>query len=345
MSRRACVLVLLLSSACQPTRRDATTAPTAGTLEPGERALEDFLRVSTDVEAAHPLRATIVRAGGLRVEHDGDPVNEPSNRNVRVSAIVVDEDVASSPRRPRLLCIESTHRIAVHMEVDDLATVARTDATLVATPPVRDELGDEPGIRLAPGAALVPAGHGDPDILWMRHEGKFVRATGLVAATKVGIAFRPGELPGDADGPPNASIAQPTKLFATPGGVELASLDPRGMGPLLVRRLGPAIGTRVLVRYEEPDVHVVGWVEKALLTDGAFSRLHSTTTIGKGRGPEGATVQVPKGTLLLGSALRRPVGVVVEDAAMACVEDCDGAQPKLLVSACTDAIEVWARRP
>ncbi len=344
MSRRSGPLALFLSIACHPAQDGATATPTAGTLEPGERALEDFLRVETDVETAHPLRATIVRAGGLRVERDGDAVNEPSNRNVRRSAIVLDEDVASSPRRPRLLCTESTHRIAVHMDVDDLATVAREDATLVAIPPVRDEVGSEPGIRLAPGAELVRAGSGDPDIVRMRHEGKFVRAEGLVEATKLGIAFTPGALPSDADGPPNAAITQPTKMFATPNGVDLASLDPRGMGQLLVRRLGRELGTKVLVRYEEPTVHVVGWVEKAQLTEGAFSRVGSTTMTGRGAGPEGATVDLPRGTLLLASALRRPIGVVISDTAMACVDACDGSEPKVLVSACTDAIEVWARR-
>ena len=121
-------------------------------------------------------------------------------------------------------------------------------------------------------------------------------------------------------------------MFATPNGVDLASLDPRGMGQLLVR-------------YEEPTVHVVGWVEKAQLVEGAFSRGGSTTMTGRGAGPEGATVDVPKGTLLLASALRRPIGVVTGDASLACVEDCDGAEPKVLVSACTDLIEVWARRP
>lgn len=345
MLRRALSFGLVAFLACQRGGDPPTTTPATTPLEPGERGLEAFLDVDADVEGLHPWRATIRRAGAIFVEHDGVAVNEPSNRNVRVSAVVLDEDVASSPRRPRLLCNESTHRIAVHMEVDDLATVAREDATLVATPPVRDEVGSEPGVRLAPGAELVPAGHGDPEILWMRHEGRFVRATGLVAAAKVGIAFRPAELPSDADGPPNAAITQPTTILATPGGVELASLDPRGTGQLLVRRLGRELGTKVLVRYEEPTVHVVGWVETTQLAVGAFSRMGSTTTTGRGAGPEGAKVDLPPGTLLLATTLRRPVGVVLDDVAMACVDACEAAEPKVLVSACTDAIEVWARRP
>jgi hypothetical protein len=342
---RARALVCLLASGCPRPTTDAAASPAPTPLEVAPAEPEPFLDPDADLAQAYPLRATIRRAGAIYVEHEGAPVNDPSNRNVRVAATVIDEDAGESPRRPRLLCESPEHRVAVFVDVDDLATVATTDATMVGIPPLRDALGSEPGIRLAPGAELVAAGHGNPDVLRMRHEGAFVRAEGLLPATSVGIAFRPGELPIDADGPPNAGIERATSLFATPHGVELAKLDPRGMGELVVRRLGPELGDRALVRYEEPSVHVVGWIEQKALADGPRSRRSSRTMTGVRRDEGPQMVELPRGTLLLASALRQPIGVVVAKTTMPCTDACDTDAPKVRAAACTAAIEVWARRP
>ncbi|MFO0633555.1 MAG: hypothetical protein U0168_11955 [Nannocystaceae bacterium] len=59
---------------------------------------------------------------------------------------------------------------------------------------------------------------------------------------------------------------------------------------------------------------------------------------------EGASVALTRGTILRGTALRRAVGVVTQDARFACVEGCDGDAPVVRVPACTGVLELTAAR-
>ena len=53
-------------------------------------------------------------------------------------------------------------------------------------------------------------------------------------------------------------------------------------------------------------------------------------------------VQLPRGTLLQGTALRRSVGVVLEEHGYHCVRACESAQPVVAVPACGATLELTA---
>ena len=69
---------------------------------------------------------------------------------------MIDDGAATDPRRVRLLCQESTHRIAVYVDAHDLMVTVREQALMVARPKLPKRVHDRtPGVRIEPGAPLL----------------------------------------------------------------------------------------------------------------------------------------------------------------------------------------------
>lgn len=350
--RRVLALALAACSAASCRRGGGGTATDGGPIVPDGAAPmregSEFLRLDVDLDARYPLHAKIVRAGNLYLEHAGGPVVEPSNRSAMVEVRVIDPDRTSDPIRPRVLCESATERVAVHVDVDDLALVATAGAVAVSggTPP--ESLPQAmAGIVLAPGAVLRPSSALDGELVHVELERPGLHGGGWVRRDRVDFAFAPGALPPAQHGAMARSVSGRATLAAMPGGVPLAELSPAG-GAVQVFALGSPVGEQALVRLELADAHVIGWIASAslgpetlpLATTGVRAPVISAADLA-GDGP---SVALTRGTILRGTALRRAVGVVTADARYACVDGCDGDAPVVRVPACTGVLELTATR-
>lgn len=343
-------LALSLALGCRPT---TSTAPgdvdARATPVDGARPRRDdaFLRLDADLAASYPLRARLVRAGLVYAQHDGTPTGVGENRTIALVVTVVDPDTHGDPTRPRVLCEGTGYRVAVYVDVDDLAIVARTGAVMAHTPQLRDDWPDTmPGVRLASGTPLRIEGGQGGDFVRAVLETPSLRASGFIDRTHVGYTWVPGELPA-AVGLADARVREPASLLGVPLGPELARLDPR-MAPsgLFVRRLGPEQAGHVLVRHDAAELSAVGWIDATQLELHPGAATSSVRMVGRGGGEASEpTRELARGTVLLGGALRDPIGVVTETTRMHCLEACDTDAPRVLVPACTAAIPVWTKPP
>ncbi|HWB73338.1 MAG TPA: hypothetical protein VG755_00255, partial [Nannocystaceae bacterium] len=307
---------------------------------------DELLRLDVDLATTYPLRARIVRSGAVYAQHDGGPTAEGEGRTMSMVVTVVDPDAQGQPMRPRVLCEHVHHRIAVHVDVDDLAIVARTGAVITASAQQRDSWPDTmPGVRLAAGTRVRIEGGLDRDFVRAVFELPTIRAAGFVDREHIGYTWVPEQwrVP---PGVPDAKVKGRVSLLAMPSGQELARLDPTMAAPgMFVRRLGPEQGGSVLVRLDGAELSAVGWLPAVELEAASGPATSSLRMIGRGGGePSEPTVELPQGTQLRGGALRDPIGVVTATARFHCRDRCDAADPVVEVDACATAIVVEARR-
>lgn len=329
-----------LGLACaHPTTTTTTGAPRVP--EGAAAAVPAYLKLDTDVALAHPRLVRIARDGEIRFEHDGRPVAESSGRGVSVLARLVDEDAYGSPVRPRVLCEADHHRVAVMFDRDDLATVT-TERVVLRPVPGSGSQADAPGLTLPPGTALRVDGARDAEVVHVLYERPGIRAQGFARGTDVGIGYAPG----DAASTPAVGAAKldaPASFRAMPGGPVFAELDPRAsIEPMITRTLGREQAGEVLVATTMGGVEIVGWVAAPKLAQGAWSSPRSTFAGAIEDRGEGPRVTLRAGTILRGGALRDAVGVVTADAAFRCTDACASDHPKVVATACTALVELWA---
>ena len=337
------LLAWRVTAASTPQPDPALAQPSAS---PTATRDDELLRLDVDLATTYPLRARIVRGGPIYAQHDGGPTAEGEGRTMSMVVTVIDPDAHGQPMRPRVLCEHEHHRIAVHLDVDDLAIVARTGAVITANPQQRDDWPDTmPGVRLAAGTRVRIEGGLDRDFVRAVLEQPTMRAAGFVDREHIGYTWVPEDrrVP---PGVPDAKVKGRVSLLAMPAGQELARLDPTmAAAGMFVRRLGPEQGGSVLVRFDGDDASAVGWLPAVELERANGAPTGSLRMIGRGGGePSAPTVELAKGTQLRGGALRDPIGVVTESARFHCTDRCDSDAPIVEVDACTTGIVVEARR-
>jgi hypothetical protein len=332
---------------CRPTIAPHDAIAPAPGIEVAPRPSDVFLRLDADLAGSYPLRARIIRGAAVYPEHDGKPEGDPSGRTMSLEVTVLDPDAHGDPLRPRVLCERASHRIAVHVDIDDVAVVAREGAVMAGSPHTPSQWTEQmAGVRLLAGTALRIEGGLDRDHVRAVLDVPSLHAAGWIDRAHVGHTWVPAALP-EPVGLPDLRVREPTALLATAGGAELARLDPR-MAPagMFVRRLGPAQGDFVLVRHDGERTRSIGWIAAAAVEPFAGMPTAGVTTVWRGRSePIEPTVELVRGTLLRGGALRDRIGVVTETARFHCLDGCGGAQPRVEVDACTTAIGVWAEPP
>ncbi len=348
---RTRVGVVLFVASCG-SRGVVSEVPTVRTPEVAPAAVPAFLELDVDIAARHPRSVRIARAGAVRIEHDGHPIGEASGRSISnaawILARLLDEDAYGTPSRPRVLC-ESEHvRVAVVLERDDLATVAARRMTLGPTPGARPmPVANSPGITVRAGTVLRVEGSADAEVVRVVIDRPGVRASGFARGADVGIGFVPEDgahLPHHGD--TRLVAAATIRSMPGAGGIAIAELDPRlSITSPVVTRLGPTEAGSVPVRVAVADLEVVGWIDSAVITQGATVS-PSPPRIGRGSPVDaaGPRLAVGRGALLRGGPLRHAVGVVTADARFACVAECDGATPRIAVPTCTTVIELWVDR-
>ena len=331
----------------------SVAAPSAST------TADAFLDVHLDVKKHYPLRAKLLHAGSLFETESGPRVNGPGTRSVLVPLVVIGSGKARPPdeaeTRTRVLCEEDAYRVAIWLASPDLGHLAAKPTIVrpgdVSTAPTSPET---PGIHLAVGALVSLAPGSSPGVgpCEVHYRGLFAEGDGKVDGADIGEIFVP------VDPPPRATkadgeISRLATFFDAPGGAVIGRVGkpPTSSNQLFVELLGAPNAGHLLVRYEDGANDLVGWVKaaevtmfpKRLVFEGGFRR---GIGVGSMRVRE-PTVDVPGGTLLMGTKSRDPMGVTTEKATFHCVDDCDGAAPVIEAHACTDMIRmrVGAKRP
>ena len=186
---------------------------------------------------AHGSRHEDVRArrGGGAPARRQHSTSAPASATIPVTAL--DGAASGSPRRPRLLCVSPTERVAVHADAADLATVALAGAVLLpsATPPATFD-DATPGVHLAAGAELTLAGGiparatgatGDDAAIEASYHGRFVGAAGYVARDRVDVVYTAAAV-SSPDGALDAELTGSVWLLDRPGGRKCIEIVSRG---------------------------------------------------------------------------------------------------------------------
>lgn len=345
--RRALPLVALWLCACAHAPAPAT-APVGPSVPDGAAAMHEgapFLRLDAELDALYPQHAKLIRGGALYLEHDGTAVGDGGGRSMLLEVRVLDDDAHGEPLRPRVLCETVGERVAVFVDDDDLGLVARDGAVMVAQGSVPDTLlPTATGVALDPGALLQTRSRPGGDLLHVVLERGGVSASGWVRRDRVGHVFRPAAHVVEPRGR-TATIQPGSTIAAFPGGGQLGETDAHGP-PVVAWSLTFVADDHRFVRFDLGDAQLNGWVVHTAVVEGnAPARPPTprpqlgTTRVSDARAPQ---IQLPRGTLLQGTALLRSVGVVLEEHGYHCVRACESAQPVVAVPACGAMLELTA---
>jgi hypothetical protein len=311
-----------------------------------------FAALDADLDREYPLSAIIRREGPLYLSYDGAGLFGGDRENARAPVRVVEAAVGRNLRRPRLLCEQLFHRVAVYMDASDLATVAQTGAVL------RPDAGAQgpsdvqaPGVYFAPGAELEPATAAGPAAsdgatTPVHYEGLFLHADGFVATDHVDVVFSPpSRIPAN---PPDGELIRNVAMSLQPDGPAFAHItkDARDVDILLVRRLGNPIRGFVLVQYDEDDAFAIGWVPtKAVRAYHAGAPVRGGLMGQEAGGVLGGVenpVKLARGTLLFDPVGQQIVGVVETEEIATCDRACASSEPIVSLPACLGTVEVRA---
>ncbi|MBK8714462.1 MAG: hypothetical protein IPN32_06935 [Deltaproteobacteria bacterium] len=326
-----------------------STPPSPGPSVPdGASAMHEgaeYLRLDAELDALYPLRAKMVRTGPLYLERAGTPVADGGGRSITLELRVLDDDAHGDPPRPRVLCETAGERVAVFVDEAELGVVARDGAVMVAQGSVPDTLlPTATGVALDPGALLQTRSSLDGELVHVGLDRGGLSVWGWVRRDRVGRAFRPAPHVVESRG--RAATVQPgASIFAFPGGLAFGEVDAHGP-PVIASSLTFVADDHRFVRFDVGDALVVGWVLHTAVVVGnppapppTPAMQLGTTRVDDDRPPQ---VQLPRGTLLQGTALRRSVGVVLEEHGYHCVRACESAQPVVAVPACGATLELTA---
>jgi len=331
--------------------RVAAPPPTAAA--PGETAqkpapiatpseLPAFVRPDTDLEVEFPLRATIRTVGWLYETAAGEGGVAGDGSSAMFEHIVIDEGAGTDPRRIRLLCEQLHHRIAVYVDARDLMVTVREQALMVARPKLPKRVHDRtPGVRIEPGAPLLVEHRPAKGLAFVRYEGHSVGAEGFVPVRALDVVYV-GERT-EWSLRPNAEVIHDARLHDRPAGKELARVSASGPDdPRWIETLGPREGKWRLVRYEDEDIHVIGWIDKKHLRRRIAEVEETFGGLGVGPGPFTHPIALTRGTRLVRASGADVLGIVTADHEFECVADCRSTAPLVQVDTCTSPITVRA---
>jgi hypothetical protein len=290
-------------------------------------AVPKFARLDFAPRELGKQRARIRRAGALYAPSSLVPLTDDGDRHwVLLEVRVLDGDAEGDPRRPRLLCENEASRLGVAVDAQDLSTTVRTKAFIGPrpTPPERPT-SKTPGLRLAGGTAVnVRTGSVD-GATEITYQGLFLVAQGFVASDVLDVVYTPGEL--EDDSRRNGELLRNVRFLDAPHGLEIAKTAREAgvANTLHVFRLGPVKDDHVLVRYQEHDAFVVGWVRSEDIEPYETVRLRGGgSVIGRGFGAPGDRVELARGTRLVPTSSDEVIGVITKDHSIPCVRDCGG---------------------
>lgn len=304
-----------------------------------------FLALGMSPEKRYPLRAKVRRNGALYERRDGGMLDPGDGHSVLWPEVVIDADTDGAPRRPRLLCNEHSHRVAVHRDAADLAPVALAGAFVVPTeqrPAALTEL--TPGVHLEAGAMVKPLSEARKGVRQIFYDGLFLEVTGYVKAAHVDVVFEPTPL--KDDGVRDGEIIRDVELKDSPSGVVVARVgkDPSVTNRLYIKTLSPPRAGQVLIRYVDHAAHAVGWVPTASLKRFPQKKLDGGGGgggFGMGVGPK---IRLTKGSLLRSDASGAVLGIVTRNGEFLCEADCESKQPLVRASACGGDVQLRATR-
>jgi hypothetical protein len=301
-----------------------------------------FVRPDVDLEAEFPLRATIRTMGWTYETAQGAGGVPGDGASAMIEAIVLDDGGATEPRRVRLLCQAGSHRIAVFVDAKDLMATVRDQALMVARPKLPKRVHDRtPGVRIEPGAPLLVQHRPARGLALVRYEGELVEAEGFVPVPALDVIWV-GER-GEWTMRPNAEVIHDARIHDGPGGRELARvLGSRPDDVRWVETLGPRKGKWRLVRYEDEDLQVVGWIDKKHLRRRAGYEEDSWGELMGSMIGMANPVMLARGTRFVGQAAAEVIGIVTDEQEFECVADCRTPAPLVRVDACASSLPVRA---
>jgi len=304
-----------------------------------------FARLDLSPRKLGKLRATIRRVGTLYAPSSLMPLTDDGSGDGLLGEVrVIDGDAAGDPRRPRVLCENEASRLGVAVDADDLATTVRTNAFVGPriTPPER-VTSKTPGVRLAGGTEIDVRGEAYEGATPITYRGLFLVAEGYVPSKLVDVVYAPGELADD--GRRNGELLENVRFLDAPDGLEVARTERSAAlaNTMHVLRLGPVEDGHVLVRYQELDAFVVGWIpSESVRTYATEKHLDGWGRLtGRGAEPKVA-VELARGTRLVPTTSNEVIGVVTKTYSAPCVAECEGPNPHVSVWACSRPLTVRA---
>lgn len=325
-----------------PTRM---SEPASAPLVIADDEVPEHARLEFSPRALGKQRALIRHAGALYTPSSLVPLTNAGDRRWILDEVpVLDSDVAGRPRRPRVLCEDEVSRLGVAVDAQDLATTVRADAFVGvrSTPPER-LTSRTPGVRLAGGSEVSVQGPSVDGATEIVYEGLLLRARGFVASDAIDVVYTPGELADDLRR--NGELRRNVRFLDAPGGVEIATTErPDDISnEMHVFRLGPAKDGHVLVRYQEHESFVVGWIRSEDVEPYPARRSGGGGGGGgMGSGTADKRIDLARGTRLVPVNSTEVIGVVTKSHAASCASDCDGPNPKVRIFACSHVLTLRA---
>jgi hypothetical protein len=334
------------SEASADDEADAPAAPAALQIDPA--SVPAFAKLDFDPKSLGPRRARIRSSAGLYSPSGLTPLSDTNeNRGVILEVKVLDPDEGGQPRRPRVLCEARTARLGV--AIDATALGVATVRNLFVRPyraRSQNPRAKTPGLRIAGGAEIdVDTSAGD--LTKIAYAGLFLKASGWVDTADVDVVYVPDELPQELRH--NGQIERSVKVLDSPHGKAIGTIDkdPIVANVLYVFRLGPARDGHTLVRYDEHDAYIVGWIPT-----GAIKAYPTKRFSGSGGGGGGSGSGVPqqtaaltRGMVLVPAETSEVIGVVTQDFEAQCQADCEGPHPRVWIFGCGNAMTLRAAAP
>jgi hypothetical protein len=291
-----------------------------GLLAAGPAQADDvprFLDLKVNPAKVYKQRAHVRQAAPLSLTPGG---KEVARTHPSEDLVVVDEAEDHSSVR---VVVSSAHvRVAFYVDPAALPMVARRGATIVATAQATTaKIGAKtPGVRLRAGTPLAstdPPENGAARVSYVH--GNDLSVDGFLPASAFGRSFVPAAGPRSPEG--NASIPTPATVLDAPGGATLATVGGAGVAT----RLGVVRDGYVLVRFDEPETIVIGFVKadgvKKWRPDRGFVPYRGIGTAPGGygqaihAGPAHA-YRIKRGDLLYGEANGPVIGVALAEMAV-----------------------------
>jgi hypothetical protein len=304
-----------------------------------------FARLDFALRTLGRQRIRIRREGALYTPSSLAPLTDDGDGHwLSIEVRVLDGDAAANPRRPRVLCENEASRLGVAVDAKDLSTTVRTQAFVGPRPTPPERLTPKtPGIRLAGGTEVDVRAVSVDGTTEVSYQGLFLVAEGFVASDALDVVYTPGEL--EDDSRRNGELRQNVRFLDAPHGVEIARTE-RSAGvanTMHVLRLGPVEDGHVLVRYQEHEAFVVGWVRSEDIEPYETVRLRGGGGGGSGFGGAARKrVELARGTRLVPTNSEEVVGVITKKHSVPCVLDCEQPNPHVHIWACSRALTLRA---
>lgn len=241
----------------------------------------------------------------------------------------------SRVNRIRARVAHTTAEIAVYVDRAQLMVVA--SRTAIVCPSRACALGpvapETPGVHLQPGEPIARVHGKIGPLRRVSIADEVIAATGLIAADKIDIEYRPAKAAARRE-LPTRGIRGKVVVRDRPGGAAVATLtsdDELSLEVGLIRTRDSA----GLIRYVGEHSVVVGWVPLARLSDEIFGGLG-----GFGLRGGGHRISLPRGTVLHDARGGEAIGLLVRDARLG-VSSRDGDWTEVEVPTGIGAIEAW----